>query len=46
VLPRTRGTWPDPVTSLDEICFQSAAGAGKPSLEFDDLRVARVTPRD
>ena len=46
VLPRTRWAWPRPVTSLDEICFQSAAGAGKPSLEFDNLRVARVTPRD
>jgi hypothetical protein len=46
VLPRTRGAWPDPATTVHEICFQSSAGAGKPSLEFDDLRVAWVPPRD
>jgi hypothetical protein len=46
VLPRTRWAWSDPVASLDEICFQSSAGTAKPSLEFDNLRVARVTPRN
>jgi hypothetical protein len=46
VLPRTRGAWPGPAKSVDEICFQPSAGAGKPSLEIDDLRVARVAPPD
>lgn len=46
VLGRTRGAWPTLATSVDEICFQASAGAARPSLEFDVLRVARVPPED
>jgi hypothetical protein len=36
--------WPSEATSVDEICFQSAAGAARPSLEFDSVVVARTMP--
>jgi hypothetical protein len=42
VLRRVRAAWPHPATSVDEICFQASAGAARPSLEFDALRVTRV----
>lgn len=44
VLRPTRAPWPSQATSVDEICFQAAAGAGRPSLEFDSLLVARSYP--
>jgi hypothetical protein len=46
VLPRTRVAWPSAATSVDEICFQAPAGATRPAIEFDALRIERVPPRD
>lgn len=45
VLRQAGVAFPDPATSVDEICFQAAAGSQRPSLELDALVVARTLPR-
>lgn len=46
LLQRTDVAFPGRATSVDEICFQPAAGAQRPSLEFDALVVARSATPD
>lgn len=44
VLREAGVAFPGPATSVEEVCFQAAAGTGRPSIEFNDLIVARRPP--
>ena len=46
LLRRADVAFPGRATTIDEICFQPAAGAQRPSLELDALVVARSATAD
>ncbi len=44
VLRQKGVAFPGRTTSVDQVCFRGAAGAQRPSIELDDLVVARMPP--